>query len=206
MTDVTAVFWDVGGVILTNGWDRAAREEAAQLFNLDWEEFQDRHELASPAFEAGKVTLDEYLKRTIFYRSRAYTPDQVKEFIFAQTAEFPETRAVLDELTRSRKYLLATINNEALELNEHRIEKFGLRRNFCAFFSSCYVGARKPDEAIYRFALQVTHRAPEECVFIDDRDLNLECARQLGMRTIHHQDAAQLRAELARHGVELANH
>ncbi len=203
MAEVSTLFWDVGGVILTNGWDRAARQQAAVQFELEWDDFQDRHELAFPAFETGEINLDEYLDQTIFCRSRAFTREQFKAFMFAQSRAYPEARAVLDRLAGSGKYVLATINNEGLELNLHRIEQFGLRRAFTAFFSSCFLGVRKPDEAIYRLALQVTQRAPDECVFIDDRALNLECARRLGMRTIHYQNAAQLQEELRRNSVEI---
>jgi len=203
LPEVTALFWDVGGVILSNGWDRGARLAAAKKFGLDWEELQDRHDLASPAFETGKITLNTYLERIVFYRKRAFTKEEFTDFIFAQSEEFPESRAVLSSVAASGKYLLATINNEALELNERRIREFHLRREFQAFFSSCFLGIRKPDEGIYKVALEVTQRKPGECLFIDDRELNLQCAQQLRMRTIHFQDAAQLRRELAANGVVL---
>jgi len=201
MSDVTAIFWDVGGVILSNGWDRAARAAATKKFGIDWEEFQDRHELASPAFETGRITLDTYLQRTIFYRTRSFTREEFTDFIFAQSEEFPESRAVLSDVAACGKYLQATINNEPLELNEHRIHQFNLRREFEAFFSSCYLGVRKPEDRIYQVALAVTQRNPDECLFIDDRELNLESARQMHMRTIHFQDAAQLRRDLVASGV-----
>ncbi len=203
MSDVTAIFWDVGGVILSNGWDREARAAAARKFEIDWEEFQDRHELASPAFETGRITLDTYLQRTVFYRKRSFTREEFTDFIFAQSQEFPESRAVLSDVAACGKYLLGTINNEPLELNEHRIHEFNLRREFKAFFSSCYLGVRKPEERIYEVALSVTQRGPDECLFIDDRELNLESARQLRMRTIHFQDAAQLRRDLIASGVSI---
>ena len=201
MADVTTLFWDIGGVILTNGWDRASRKLASQQFGLDWEEFQDRHELSFPAFEMAQLTLDQYLDRTVFYRPRPFSRDEVRAFMFAQSRELPESRAVVSQLARSGRFFLATLNNEPLELNQRRIEQFGLRNDFRVFFSSCYVGARKPDAAIYRLALEVTQRHPQECIFIDDRALNLECAGRLGMRTIHFQNAAQLQDELRRNGV-----
>jgi putative hydrolase of the HAD superfamily len=204
MADVTALFWDVGGVILTNGWDRAARCAAAEKFDLDWEDFQDRHELASPAFEIGRISLDTYLTRTVFYRKRPFTREEFTAFMFAQSQELPESRSVVSALAQAGRYFLGVINNEALELNLRRIEEFNLRREFKAFFSSCFVGIRKPDEGIYRLALEVTQRAPGECLFIDDRDLNLECARQLGFRTILFKNATQLRSDLASNGVTLA--
>ncbi len=203
MSDVTAIFWDVGGVILSNGWDREARAAAAKKFGIDWEEFQDRHELASPAFETGRITMDTYLLRTIFYRKRSFTREEFTNFMFAQSQEFPESRAVLSDVAAAGKYLLGTINNEPRELNEHRIHEFNLRREFKVFFSSCYLGVRKPEERIYEVALSVTQRSPDECLFIDDRELNLECARQLRFRTIHFQDAAQLRRDLIASGVSI---
>jgi putative hydrolase of the HAD superfamily len=201
--EITTLFWDIGGVILTNGWDRGSRREAANTFHLDWEEFQDRHELAFPAFDAGQTSLDEYLNRTLFYRPRPFTREEFTAFMFAQSKEYPESRAVLDSLVKSQKYFIGAINNEPLELNEYRIEAFHLRRDFDVFFSSCYLHSRKPEELIFRVALRVTQRPPEQCVFIDDRPLNLENPRRLGMNVIHYQDARQLRSDLQKHGLEV---
>jgi len=199
--EITTIFFDIGGVILTNGWDRGARREAAQTFGLDWEDFQDRHDLSFPAFDAGQITLNQYLDRTLFYRSRSFTREEFTAFMFAQSKEYPETRAILSALARTGKYLIAAINNEPLELNQYRIEAFQLRKDFQAFFSSCYLNARKPEETIYRIALEVTQRAPESCVFIDDRALNLENPRRLGMNVIQHQNAPQLRKDLESFGI-----
>lgn len=203
MAQITTLFWDIGGVILTNGWDREARKDAAATFQLDWEDFEDRHDLSFPAFDTGQITLNEYLDRTLFYRPRPFTREEFTAFMFAQSKEYAETRAVLDRATESGKYFVGAINNEPLELNQYRIEAFHLRRNFLVFFSSCYVRSRKPEETIFRVALEVSQRPPEQCVFIDDRTLNLENPRRLGMKTIHHQNAEQLRAELGKVGVEV---
>lgn len=201
MPKITTLFWDIGGVILTNGWDRESRKDAAEAFRFDWEEFEDRHDLSFPAFDSGQITLNEYLDRTLFYRARPFTREEFTAFMFAQSKEYPETRAILDKAASSGKYFIGAINNEPLELNQYRIEAFHLRRNFLVFFSSCYVRSRKPEETIFRVALEVTQRPPEQCVFIDDRQLNLENPRRLGMNTIHHQTAEQLRSELGKYGV-----
>jgi putative hydrolase of the HAD superfamily len=201
LSKITTLFWDIGGVILTNGWDRGSRKDAADAFHLDLEEFQDRHELSFPAFDSGLITLNEYLDRTLFYRPRSFTREEFTAFMFAQSKEYPDTRAILDKLSASGRYFLGAINNEPLELNQFRIEAFHLRKNFLVFFSSCYVRSRKPEELIFRVALEVTQRPPEQCLFIDDRPLNLESPRRLGMHTIHHQNADQLRSELGKFGV-----
>ena len=203
MAEITTLFWDIGGVILTNGWDRESRKEAAVAFHLDWEDFQDRHDLTFPAFDSGQITLNQYLDRTLFYRPRAFTREEFTAFMFAQSREFPDVRAILDKVSDSGKYFVGAINNEPLELNQYRIEAFQLRRNFLVFFSSCYVRSRKPEETIFRVALEVSQRPPEQCLFIDDRPLNLESPRRLGMNTIHHQNAQQLRSELGKYGVEV---
>lgn len=202
MADITALFWDVGGVMLTNGWDRASRRQAVDKFGLDWEDFQDRHELLVNDFETGRLTLEEYLDRAIFYRPRSFRKEDFKAFMFAQSKPQPQALAIVKHLVRSNNHLMATLNNESLELNRYRIEQFGLREYFEAFFSSCFLGVRKPERAIYRLASQITQKPPDQCLFIDDRELNLECARLLGMRTIHYQNPAQLREELRRHGIE----
>ena len=203
MAEITTLFWDIGGVILTNGWDRESRKEAAAAFRLDWEEFEDRHELSFPAFDTGRITLNDYLGRTLFHRPRAFSREEFTAFMFAQSKEYPEVRAILDKVTDSGKYFVGAINNEPLELNQFRIAAFHLRRNFLVFFSSCYVRSRKPEEMIFRVALEVSQRPPEQCLFIDDRPLNLEMPRRLGMNTIHHQNAEQLRSELGKYGVEV---
>lgn len=203
MPAITSLFWDVGGVILTNGWDHQSRMQAAQTFGLDWEEFRERHDLSFPAFDSGQITLNQYLDRTLFYRPRPFTREEFTAFMFAQSREYPETRAVLSSVARTGKYFVASINNEPRELNNYRIEAFGLRKDFQAFFSSCYLNARKPEETIYRIALEVTQRPPETAVFIDDRTLNLENPRRLGMHVVHHQTAEQLRNDLRALGIEV---
>ena len=203
MSTITSLYWDVGGVIMTNGWDHNSRMDATQTFGLDWEEYRERHDLSFPAFDAGQITLNQYLDRTIFYRPRSFTREEFTAFMFAQSKEYPETRAVLSDVARSGKYYVASINNEPRELNDYRIEAFSLRKDFQAFFSSCYLNARKPEETIYRIALEVSQRPPENSVFIDDRTLNLENPRRLGMHVVHHLNATQLRADLKALGVEV---
>jgi putative hydrolase of the HAD superfamily len=200
---ISTLFWDIGGVLLTNGWDRGSRREAANVFHFDYEEFQDRHDLSFPAFDSGLISLNEYLDRTLFYRARPFSREEFIAFMFAQSKEYPDTRAVLADAARTEKYFIGSINNEPFELNQYRIEAFHLRRDLQVFFSSCYVRSRKPEETIFRVALEVTQRPPEQCVFIDDRPLNLESPRRLGLNVIHHQNAEQLRAELRKYGVEV---
>jgi putative hydrolase of the HAD superfamily len=201
--EITSVFWDIGGVILTNGWDHNSRMEAVQTFGLDGDEYRDRHDLSFPAFDAGLITINQYLDRTIFYRPRHFSREEFSAFMFAQSKEYSDTHAVLSDVARTGKYYVASINNEPRELNDYRIEAFKLRKDFQAFFSSCYLSVRKPEETIYRIALEVSHRPAEHSVFIDDRPLNLENPRRLGMHVIHHQNAQQLRSDLKALGVEV---
>lgn len=201
MADITTLFWDVGGVLLTNGWPGESRRLAAQHFNLDREEFESRHDSIMAAFETGGTGLEEYLDHTVFYRSRPFTREEFKKFMLDQSKPHPATLALAARLAESRKYLLCTLNNESVELNLYRIERFLLRRCFTAFFSSCFLGVRKPDEAIYRAALQITQKAPEACLFIDDRAPNIEAAARLNIATIHYQNAARLQEELRRYGI-----
>lgn len=198
---VKTLFWDNGGVILTNGWDRGSRRNAVEQFNLDWADFEDRHELMLNAFECGQASLDEYLRRTVFYRERAFALDDFKRFMFDQSQPFAESLDFLEQLTRTGRYFSAALNNESLEINDYRIHRFKLRDYFRVFFSSCYLGVRKPDRGIYSLALKISQSAPDECVMIDDRGLNLECAKEMGMYTIQFQNVKQLEEDLRKLGV-----
>jgi putative hydrolase of the HAD superfamily len=198
LAKITALFWDLGGVLLSNAWDRGQRQRALQSFGLDEAEFDDRHDMLVASFERGKISLQEYLERTIFYRPRSFTPQQFKECMYSLSQPNQETLPIARALASSGKYLMATINNESTELNLYRIQKFGLRDIFDLFVSSCFVGLRKPEEEIYRLALEITQRPPEECCFIDDRALNLDGAAHLGMNVIRMQNAQQLRQDLAK--------
>lgn len=204
MSEITAIFFDVGGVLLSNAWDREQREKALQKFQLDEEEFFDRHEMVVSSFERGKIGLDEYLDRTIFYRSRPFTREAFKEYVYSLSQPDEAALGVGRSLRASGKYLLGTINNESRDLNLYRIEKFGLRQIFDLFVSSCFVGLRKPEDGIYRLALEITQRPPEQCCFIDDRPLNLEAAQRLGIKTIQMENASQLRKDLQDLGIVLS--
>ena len=203
MPRISAIFWDVGGVLLTNAWDRAQRERALEQFKLDQEEFHDRHEMVVSSLERGKIGFDEYLDRTIFYRPRPFAREVFKDYVFSLSQPYREVLALAEELTKSGKYFMGTINNESRELNLYRIQTFGLCEIFSVFVSSCFVGLRKPEDGIYRMALEITQKTPDECCFIDDRALNLESARQMGMHTIEMHDVEQLRRELRKLDVQI---
>jgi putative hydrolase of the HAD superfamily len=200
---IQALFWDVGGVLLTNAWDRTQRMAALERFHLDEEEFHDRHEMVVSSFERGKISLDEYLDRTVFYRTRPFTREAFRDFMFSLSQPLPEVLDFAQSLASSRQFFMGTINNESRDLNLYRIEKYGLRKIFRLFVSSCFVGFRKPERDIYRLALEITQIPAAECCFIDDRSLNLEIAAKLGMQTIEMQAVDQLRSDFKKIGVSV---
>jgi len=202
MPEPTVIFFDVGGVLLSNGWDRPSRREACTVFDLDWEDFQDRHDFVADGFERGETDLDTYLTRTIFYRDRRFTKAAFTDFIKSRSTAMDESLRVLGRLSETGRYLLATLNNESREINEHRIDTFGLRDHFSMFLSSCYLGVRKPEPEIYKAAVDIVQRPPAECLFVDDRELNLECAATEGITPIHFETAEGLVADLVAAGVE----
>ena len=144
MAKISAVFSDVGGVLLTNGFDRGERARAVEQFGLDDADFEGRHQMLSAALETGRLDLDEYLDRTIFYRPRPFRKQAVRDFMYALSEALPDSLALMARLAETRKVFLATLNNESRELNLHRIQKFGLRHYFSVFFTSCYLGVTKP--------------------------------------------------------------
>jgi putative hydrolase of the HAD superfamily len=202
MAEVPTLFFDVGGVVLSNAWDTAARKRAVEAFGLEFQEFQTRHEMLKTAFETGRLTLQAYAQKTVFHRPRNFSPEEFTAFMFSQSQPIPETLEWLRALAATRKYRLFTLNNESRELHEYRVRTFRLDEIFECFFTSCYLGQAKPDEGMYSNALGIAGCPKERALFIDDRPLNVEPAEALGLNGVQYTSLDALRAALKEHGVE----
>ncbi len=200
---ITTLFCDIGGVLGTNGWDRRMRQRAAEVFGLDYDELNERHHLTFDTYETGKISLDTYLDRVVFYAPRSFTREQFREHMFAQSV--PDLEAIVYFRTLARHYALrvGAISNEGRELAVYRTRKFGLHSLIQVFVYSSFVHFRKPDEDIYRVALDTAQADPEEAVYIDDRAMFAEVARGLGLHALHHTDLASTRLKLAELGLSL---
>lgn len=203
MTQTRALFWDIGGVLLSNGWDRDQRAKLVAQFGLDPVDFQERHHLIVPELEAGRLTLDAYLDQTVFFENRPFDQQAFVQAMFAESRPHEETLALARGLADLGQVRMYALNNESRELNAHRIETFGLNDFLLAFFSSCYLGMTKPSPLMYKLALDLAHVAPQETVMIDDRVQNVEAARRVGMRAVRYESAEQLKGALAEMGVAL---
>jgi putative hydrolase of the HAD superfamily len=202
MGEISTILFDVGGVLLTNGWDHAERATVLQHFSLDRAAFEPRHELANDAWEKGFMTAEQYLARTVFYQPRPFTPAEFLETMKAQSKVLPHgALRILGELAESEELELVVLNNESRELNDYRIEQFALGNYFDSFFCSAYVGLRKPDPKFFDLALDVLQRNAEEVAFVDDRQGNCDAAADLGIHAICYQDEIQFARELERLGV-----
>jgi putative hydrolase of the HAD superfamily len=202
-TEITTLFLDVGGVLLTNGWGHQSRALAAKAFDLNPDEMEDRHHLTFDTYEVGKLTLEEYLSRTVFYEERSFTREQFREFMFAQSQPYPEMIALARNLKARYELRIAVVNNEARELNSHRIRTFNLNEFVDFFISSCFVRFRKPDADIFRLALDVAQVPAEQVVYIDDQPMFVQIAEGLGIRGIRHKDYQSTCAKLALFGLQV---
>jgi putative hydrolase of the HAD superfamily len=203
MAEISTILWDVGGVLLTNGWDHLERAAVLQQFGLGSAPFENRHEIANDAWEKGLMTAEQYLLQTVFYEPRPFTPAAFLQAMKERSVLLPHGAIrILQELAASEEVELAMLNNEARELNDYRIERFEMGRYFDVFFSSCYLGLRKPDPKIFELALDVLQRDPEEVAFIDDRQGNCDAAEALGIHAICYQDEAQCVQALERLGLD----
>ncbi len=202
---ITALFLDVGGVLGTNGWDRQARERAAERFHLDRAEVDERHHLTFDTYEAGKLSLDEYLTRTIVYEPRPFTRDEFKVFMFDQSEPYPRMIELIRNLKTRHSLKLAVVSNEGRELMTHRIRKFGLIEFIDFFIISSFVHFRKPDADIFRIALDIAQVPPEHVAYLEDRPMFVNVARGLGIRAIRHVDYDATWKALAELGLALTS-
>jgi putative hydrolase of the HAD superfamily len=196
----TTIFTDIGGVLLTNGWDREARKNAIQLFKLDPVETEERHHLSFDTYESGKISLSEYLKRLVFYSKRDFSEEDFRAFMFEQSQPFPEMLQLIRGIKKKYGIKIAVVNNEGRELNNHRIHKFKMGEFVDFFISSCFVHFRKPDADIFKIALDIAQVSPEKVIYLEDRPLFVQVADTLGIRGIIHRDFNTTRKQLADFG------
>ncbi len=203
LNKTTTLFLDIGGVLLTNGWDRQARHLAVKTFNLDEEEVNERHHLTFDTYEAGKLSLNEYMNRVIFYEKRNFSKEQFKEFMFARSKPLPKMINLISGLKDKYKLRLTAVSNEGRELTEFRIRQFKLNELFDAFVASSFVHFRKPDVDIYKTALDISQVDPGDVLYLDDRHMFIEVAATLGINGIHHKKFETTKGELAKYGLAL---
>ena len=199
---ITCLFLDVGGVLLTNGWDHLARQRAAKNFKLDLAEMEDRHHLTFDTYEEGKLTLKEYLGRVVFYQKRPFTRAQFWRFMRAQSKPYPEMTDLFVRLKVRHGLKIAVVSNEARELNAYRIRQFKLERFVDSFISSCFVHLRKPDADIFRLALDIAEVPARQVVYIENTPMFVQVAEGLGIRSILHKDYKSTCAKLASFGLQ----
>jgi putative hydrolase of the HAD superfamily len=196
------ILFDVGGVLLTNGWDHRERAAVCEQFHLDLDEFEARHAEANDAWERGITTAKEYLDGTVFYQTRSFTREQFLTAVCEQSLPLPDSAlGILSELAASHKCMLGFLNNEARETNDYRLDRYSLRQFIQVAFSSCYVGLRKPGAPIYRRALDILGVPPQRVLFIDDRQENVAGAESVGIKAIRFTGATALRPQLQSMGV-----
>ncbi len=202
MLPFDTILFDVGGVLLTNGWDHCERAEIMARFDLDPAEFEARHPAPNDKWERDLITLDEYLDATVFYEPRSFSKAEFFKAVCAESKLLEDgAMGVLEEIAASGQYLVGVLNNEARATNEFRFDQFGLREYIEVALSSCYLGLRKPELAIYRRAVDIVGGAPERILFIDDRAENAAAARKAGMTAIRFEGAEALRRQLEEFGV-----
>lgn len=202
-TSITTLFTDIGGVLLTNGWDRKARSEAAEKFGLDKTDMQERHHLTFDTYEVGKITLDEYLRRLVFFEERDFSENDFKEFMFSKSQPYPDMIKLLSDLKKKYSLKVAVISNEGRELNQYRIDTFNLNEFIDFYISSSFVHFRKPDADIFKVAIDISQCDVENSIYIDDRKLFVQVADDLGLKGILHKDYESTKEKLAEMGLML---
>ncbi len=202
---ITTLFVDVGGVLLTKGWDHLARKRSARHFKLNWAEMDQRHRLVFETHEEGKLYFEEYLGWVVFFEKRPFTRNQFRDFMFAQSKPYPKMLELVAQLKAQHGLKVVVISNESRAVNAHRIRTFGLDRLADAFISSCFVGMRKPDVEIFRLAIDLAQTAPEGTVFIDNTPMFVQIAKRLGMQGLHHVDYRSTLAKLTSLGLQTSD-
>ena len=200
LTRVKAILLDIGGVLLTDGWNRHARRRVAKRFGLDLADLEDRHHMNVDTYEIGKLSLKNYLNRVVFYQQRSFTRQQFWSAMLEESKAFPEMIALVRDLKLRHGLKIGVVSNEARELNAYRIRKFRLDTFVDFFISSSFVHLRKPDTEIFQMALDIAQVPARQIVYIENTLLFVQLAEALGIPCILHVNYESTRATLAKRG------
>ncbi|MBU0695085.1 MAG: HAD-IA family hydrolase [Bacteroidetes bacterium] len=200
--NITTLFLDIGGVLLTKGWGHKSRKLASEKFHLNRDEMEARHAMAFETFELGKLTMEEYLNMTVFYEPRDFSKNEFRQFTFSQSQPFTEMIELFKRLKKRYKLKMVAVSNEARELNTYRIKEYRLTELIDFFVSSTYVHLRKPDVNIYKLALDMAQAQPQETLCIDDVGVFVKVAAGLGIHGIFHSNDETTCKELNALGFE----
>lgn len=199
---IRALFLDVGGVLLTNAWDDEALQRAAREFDLDLGDLRARHTLMHETYELGKIALSDYLRHVVFHAPRAFSLEDFAAFMRAQSKILPGMIELFAGIKRKYGLTVVVVSNEGRELMDHRTDEFRLDELADVFVVSCHLHLRKPDPAFYRLALDIARVHATRAIYVDDRALLVEVAREVGFRGIHHTTLESTRSALAGLGLE----
>lgn len=200
---ITTLFLDIGGVLLTNGWGHESRKLAADTFELNLVELEERHHLTFDTYEVGKLTMKEYLDRVVFYEPRSFTLDTFRDFMYAQSKPYPDMIELVRQLKKRYGLKIAVVSNEGRELNAYRIQTFRLNEFVDFFISSSFVHYRKPDADMFRVALDIAQVPASQVLYIEDQPMFVSVAQGLGIPGICHVDYASTCVQLASAGLTL---
>lgn len=195
------LYSDIGGVLGNNGWDGQLRRALCNRFGIEQEETERRHHLIFDSYERGYLSFDEYLTKVIFGLPREFTLEHVRDFTFNASTPWFENIEFFRRIRRMNQVGIALISNEGQGIADHRVKKFGLR-DICDFMViSHFTGLRKPDPEIWKLALNLAQVKASESIYIDDREMFVDAAAELGFTAVHHTDLLITKQKLAELGI-----
>jgi len=142
--------------------------------------------------ETGRLTEAEFFRRLCARHEAAggphVDPEAVREKIFADRAEASAAMVDTVRQLRGAGYRTALLTNNAREWEPMWRAMIPVDELFDVVVDSSVVGLRKPDPEIYKLTCERLGLSPDECIFVDDLQCNVDAAAELGMETVHCTD------------------
>ena len=182
------LYSDIGGVLGTNGWDSSIRRNVCSKFAIPHEEIDARHQLMFDSFERGFMKFEDYLRWVFFASPRAFSLEELSDAVFSASVPWPENIALFHRVKCANGLKFGLISNEGQGITEYRMNVFGLREVADFMLVSHFVHMRKPDPNIWHLALDLAQMTPEQCVYVDDRQMFVDVAANLGFSAFQHVD------------------
>ncbi len=202
---IKAIIFDLGGVYLTRHILLTLTKTFPEMFNLSVTEDRPRpvfgEHIRPSGFMAGKITEEEYWKLCENDLKVKIDPEKLRNILLEG---FEEQKDVVNLIKRLRTdYKLALLSDMPKEWADWLNNKFNIFDNFDESVVSGYTGLEKPEPPIFNYTLERLKLSPEECIFIDDLEKNINGAKNVGINAIRFEGYDKLVEDLKKLGVTL---
>lgn len=193
---IKIILFDFGSVLGSDTDILAIDKEVADKTGLSNDLLQKIFNEYWPKLKIGKLNLNDYHQAIVDKSTRPITMGDLKKLHFEKIYVNNSVLNLAKEL-KKKGYRIMILSNESVQGMNDKKTKFKLNEIFEKIYNSAEIGIAKPDSRIFEYLINDLNLTPENILFIDDWDMNIDAAKKSGMQAIQFHNAEELEKNLS---------